>query len=45
MTLNEDHLKRIMEKYLTHDHNSRTHLGLQKDYPDHQPISQRTQVK
>src|SRR5664280_41887 len=34
VVLNERHLRRLLKKYLTYYHGSRTHLGLGKDAPE-----------
>jgi hypothetical protein len=36
--LNEAHLRRVLTPYSRYYHRSRTHLGLEKDTPDHRPI-------
>ena len=37
--LNEAHLRRVLMTYIRYYHGTRTHLGLQKDTPDHRPVS------
>jgi transposase InsO family protein len=39
IVINEAHLRRILKSYGRYYHRSRTHLGLEKDTPDHRPIS------
>jgi transposase len=39
--INEAHLRRVLTTYLKYYHRTRTHLGLQKDTPDHRPVSGR----
>ena len=39
IVLNEDHLKRVLTKYLDYYHEDRTHLGL-KDTPSVRPIQE-----
>jgi putative transposase len=39
--INETHLRRVLTTYLQYYHRTRTHLGLQKDAPDHRPVSGR----
>ncbi|MGA3318584.1 MAG: hypothetical protein ABSC64_19375, partial [Candidatus Korobacteraceae bacterium] len=34
VVLNERHLRRLLKKYLTYYHGSRTHLALKKDAPE-----------
>ncbi len=34
IVLNEKHLRRVMQEYLAYYHESRTHLGLEKDTPE-----------
>ncbi|MBC8403423.1 MAG: transposase [Candidatus Marinimicrobia bacterium] len=36
--LNENHLDNIMKSYIEYYHNSRTHLGLNKDSPNHRKV-------
>lgn len=36
--LNENHLNNIMKSYIDYYHNSRTHLGLNKDSPNHRKV-------
>ena len=36
--LNESHLNNIMKSYINYYHNSRTHLGLNKDSPNHRKV-------
>jgi hypothetical protein len=38
MVLNENHLRRVLKEYLAYYHESRTHLGLDKDAPVSRPI-------
>jgi len=33
IVLNENHLRRVLKEYLAYYHESRTHLGLEKDAP------------
>ena len=40
--LNERHLRRVLASYLRYYHQSRTHLGLQKDTPAHRPRPEAT---
>ena len=40
VVLNERHLRRILTRYFTYYHRSRTHLSLEKDAPDPRPIAQ-----
>jgi putative transposase len=35
--VNEAHLRRVLDTYRRYYHRSRTHLGLEKDTPDHRP--------
>jgi putative transposase len=35
--LNESHLRHVLAAYIRYYHRTRTHLGLQKDAPDHRP--------
>lgn len=37
--INEWHLRRVLTAYVLYYHRTRTHLGLQKDTPDHRPVS------
>ncbi len=37
--INESHLRRMLAAYILYYHRTRTHLGLQKDTPDHRPTS------
>jgi transposase InsO family protein len=39
--LNEAHLRRVLMAYIRYYHRTRTHLGLEKDTPDHRPLSRR----
>jgi putative transposase len=39
IVINEAHLRRLLTAYSRYSHGSRTHLGLQKDTPDHPPVS------
>jgi putative transposase len=41
IVLNEAHLKNILCSYFEYYHNDRTHLSLEKDSPDSQPIQLR----
>src|SRR5580765_3802316 len=36
--LNERHLKRLLSEYVRYYHEDRTHLGLEKDTPDHRSV-------
>lgn len=36
--LNERHLKRLLSEYIRYYHEDRTHLGLEKDTPDHRSV-------
>ena len=38
--IDETHLRRVLTTYSRYYHRSRTHLGLEKDAPDHRPISE-----
>jgi transposase InsO family protein len=38
--INESHLRRILAAYILYYHRTRTHLGLQKDTPDHRSASE-----
>jgi len=40
IVINAAHLRRILTAYSSYYHRSRTHLGLQKDTPDHRPVSE-----
>jgi transposase InsO family protein len=40
IVFNEAHLRRVLTTYTRYYHRSRTHLGLEKDTPDHRPTSQ-----
>ena len=37
--INETRLRRVLTTYSRYYHRSRTHLGLEKDTPDHRPVS------
>jgi putative transposase len=39
IVINEAHLLRVLTTYRRYYHRSRTHLGLEKDTPDHRPVS------
>jgi hypothetical protein len=39
IVINGTHLRRSLRSYLGYDHRTRTHLGLDKDTPDHRPVS------
>ena len=39
IVLNAAHLRRILTIYSRYYHRTRTHLGLDKDAPDHRPVS------
>jgi hypothetical protein len=39
IVINEAHLRRVLTTYGRYYHRSRTHLGLEKDTPDHRPVS------
>jgi putative transposase len=39
IVINEAHLRRLLAAYSRYYHGSRTHVGLQKDTPDHRPVS------
>jgi putative transposase len=39
IVLSEAHLRRVLTTYSQYYHRSRTHLGLEKDTPDHRPVS------
>jgi putative transposase len=41
IALNENHLRRVLKKYLAYYHTSRTHLGLEKDAPEPRAIQPR----
>jgi putative transposase len=36
---NEAHLRRVLTTYVAYYHRTRTHLGLDKDSPDHRPLN------
>jgi hypothetical protein len=38
LVLGEQHLRRILSRYLSYYHQARTHLALEKDAPDSRPI-------
>ena len=38
LVLGEPHLRRILTRYVAHDHRARTHLSLDKDAPDRRPV-------
>ncbi len=38
IVLGEDHTRRVLKRYLEYFHGARTHLGLEKDTPDHRPV-------
>jgi len=38
IVLGEKHLRRVLKDYLAYYHDSRTHLGLDKDAPASRPI-------
>ena len=38
IVLNKRHLHRLVSEYVEYYHESRTHLGLDKDTPDHRPV-------
>ena len=38
IVLNEKHLQRILQEYFSYYHESRTHLGLEKDAPEPRAI-------
>jgi putative transposase len=38
VVLNEQHLRRILTRYLAYYHRARTHLSLEKDAPDGRPV-------
>ena len=40
--VNEAHLRRVLMTYVRYYHRTRTHLGLEKDTPDHRPVSTST---
>jgi transposase InsO family protein len=40
VVVNEAHLRRVLRSYRRYYHRSRTHLGLEKDTPDHRPVSE-----
>jgi hypothetical protein len=39
IVINEAHPRRVVTTYSRYYHRSRTHLGLEKDTPDHRPVS------
>jgi putative transposase len=39
IVINETHLRRVLTAYARYYHRSRTHLSLEKDTPDHRPVS------
>ena len=39
IVLNEAHLRCVLMTYIRYYHRTRTHLGLEKDTPDHRPVS------
>src|SRR5262245_17138145 len=39
LVLSEQHLRRILARYLVYYHQTRTHLALEKDAPDVRPIA------
>ena len=39
IVINEAHLRRVLTTYGRYYHRSRTHLGLEKDTPDHRPVA------
>jgi putative transposase len=39
IVINEAHLRRVLTTYAQYYHRSRTHLGLEKDTPDHRPVA------
>src|SRR5688572_26884853 len=39
ITINEAHLRHVLMAYICYYHRTRTHLGLEKDTPDHRPVS------
>ena len=39
IVINAAHYRRVLRAYSRHYHRSRTHLGLEKDTPDHRPIA------
>jgi len=39
IVINEAHLRRVLRTYGRYYHRSRTHLGLEKDAPDHRPVA------
>jgi putative transposase len=41
IVLNEAHLRRVLLTYIRYYQRTRTHLGLEKDTPDHRPVSPR----
>ncbi len=40
IVVNQAHLRRVLTTYIRYYHRSRTHLGLQKDAPDHRSASE-----
>jgi len=38
IVLNDRHLRRVLKEYLAYYHESRTHLGLEKDAPVSRPV-------
>ena len=40
--VNEAHLRRVLMTYVRYYHRTRTHLGLEKDTPDHRPVATST---
>jgi Integrase core domain len=40
VVVNAVHLRRVLTSYRRYYHRSRTHLGLEKDTPDHRPVSE-----
>src|SRR5262249_22046322 len=38
--INEAHLRQVLRSYSLYYHRSRTHLGFEKDAPDHRPVSE-----
>jgi transposase InsO family protein len=45
VVLNERHLRRLLKKYLTYYHGSRTHLGLGKDAPEPRAVMSQGKIK
>jgi putative transposase len=39
IVLSEAHLRRVLTTYIRYYHRTRTHLSLDKDTPDHRPVS------